>query len=415
MKDRTFILRGSTYNKEFAFMNDENLRFKGKNYEIKKGFTELRIEQTFGSMPGKFIIFTTFKALQKLKENSTVEVINNNKSIYVIETENYRFINFNQVSNVSRVEQVKEKYKIEGSNELDLMENFIEFLLSFNISYKTLATKWLTGIQREIFYSELSKEDLNFKDKRFNLMRASEPGKRKFVYQYLKKSCEDSGILDTTVGTFHNVISIDVSSLYPYILIAFPFMVEDPYLSFYYGEPYNGKWEYLPIKFRRRVIEFYKKKQEGSRGKFYKLCLNSLTGKSISEYEIGKDNQNKNNFLAPQHGFQVIEIGRRILEDITKKLIKLDCVILERDTDSVKFQGDKEKVLELLEEENKEIVRRLVNSGLTYKEASCGIGQWKFEYEAETFIQTAPKHYSYCVNGEWVIKGERDDTFEISY
>jgi len=133
-------------------------------------------------MPGKFIIFTTFKALQKLKENSTVEVINNNKGIYVIETENYRFINFNQVSNVSRVEQVKEKYKIEGSDELDLMENFIEFLLSFNISYKTLATKWLTGIQREIFYSELSKEDLNFKDKRFNLMRASEPGKRKFVY-----------------------------------------------------------------------------------------------------------------------------------------------------------------------------------------------------------------------------------------
>ena len=415
MKDRTFILRGSTYNKEFAFMSDENLRFKGKNYEIKKGFTELRIEQTFGSMPGKFIIFTTFKALQKLKENSTVEVINNNKGIYVIETENYRFINFNQVSNVSRVEQVKEKYKIEGSDELDLMENFIEFLLSFNISYKTLATKWLTGIQREIFYSELSKEDLNFKDKRFNLMRASEPGKRKFVYQYLKKSCEDSGILDTTVGTFHNVISIDVSSLYPYILIAFPFMVEDPYLSFYYGEPYNGKWEYLPIKFRRRIIAFYKKKQEGSRGKFYKLCLNSLTGKSISEYEIGKDNQNKNNFLAPQHGFQVIEIGRRILEDITKKLIKLDCVILERDTDSVKFQGDKEKVLELLEKENKEIVRRLVNTGLTYKEASCGIGQWKFEYEAETFIQTAPKHYSFCVNGEWVVKGERDDTFEISY
>jgi len=44
MKDRTFILRGSTYNKEFAFMSDENLRFKGKNYEIKKGFTELRIE-----------------------------------------------------------------------------------------------------------------------------------------------------------------------------------------------------------------------------------------------------------------------------------------------------------------------------------------------------------------------------------
>ena len=295
------------------------------------------------------------------------------------------------------------------------MENFIKFLRELGVSNKVLATKWLTGIQREIFYSDLSKEDLNFKDKRFNLMRSSDREKRKFVYEFLKKSCKDSGILDTTVGEFEDVISIDISSMYPYIMIAYPFMVEDPYSYFYYGKPYGGKWDYLPIKFRRHIIEFYRKKEEGSRGKFYKLCLNSLNGKSISDYETEKTNQSKSNFLAPQHGFQVIEIGRRILEDITEKLIKLDCRILERDTDSVKFQGNKEKVLELLEEENKEIVRRLVNSGLSYKEASCGIGQWKFEYQAEKFVQTAPKHYSYYVNGEWVVKGERDETFEIGY
>lgn len=100
---------------------------------------------------------------------------------------------------------------------------------------------------------------------------------------------------------------------------------------------------------------------------------------------------------------------------MTKKLRDIGAIILERDTDSVKFQGNKEKVLELLEKENKEIIRRLVNSGLSFKEATCGIGQWKFEYEAEKFIQTAPKHYSYCVDGEWVVKGERDETFEISY
>lgn len=414
MKESLFMLFGLEYNKEFAFLDDQNLRFKGKNYEIKKGFTELKIEQQFGQYTGKFIIFTTFKALQKLKENQTCRLVNNDKGIYVIETEDFRFINFNQVANVSKVEQVNQKYKIEGEG-LVLMENFIRFLQELGVSNKALATKWLTGIQREIFYSELSKEDLNFKDKRFNLMRSSSTEKRKFIYEYLKKSCQDSGILDTTVGKFENVISIDVSSLYPYIMIAYPFMVEDPYPYFYYNEPYKGKWDYLPIKFRRHIIEFYKKKEEGSRGKFYKLCLNSLNGKSISDYETEKTNQSKANFLAPQHGFQVIEIGRRILEDITQKLVKLNCVILERDTDSVKFQGNKEKVLELLEEENKEIVRRLVNSGLTYKEASCGIGQWKFEYEAEKFIQTAPKHYSYCVNGEWVIKGERDETFEIGY
>jgi hypothetical protein len=40
----TFKLRGTEYNKEFAFLNDFELRFKGKNYEIKKGFTELSIE-----------------------------------------------------------------------------------------------------------------------------------------------------------------------------------------------------------------------------------------------------------------------------------------------------------------------------------------------------------------------------------
>lgn len=414
MKESSFMLFGLEYNKEFAFLDDQKLRFKGKDYEIKKGFIELKIEQQFGLGRGKFIIFTTFKALQKLKENQTCRLINNDKGIYVIETEDFRFINFNQVANVSKVEQVNQKYKIEGEG-LALMENFIKFLQELGVSNKALATKWLTGIQREIFYSDLSKEDLNFKDKRFNLMRSSSTEKRKFIYKYLKKSCQDSGILDTTIGEFEDVISIDVSSLYPYIMIAYPFMVEDPYIYFYHNEPYRGKWDYLPIKFRRHIIEFYKKKEEGSRGKFYKLCLNSLNGKSISDYETEKTNQSKTNFLAPQHGFQVIEIGRRILEDITQKLIKLNCVILERDTDSVKFQGKKEEVLELLERENKEIVRRLVNSGLTYKEASCGIGQWKFEYQAEKFIQTAPKHYSYCVNGEWVIKGERDETFEIGY
>lgn len=413
-KQYTFLLFGAKYNTEFAFLDDQKLRFNGKEFEVKKGFTELKIEQQFGQYKGKFIIFTTFKALQKLKENKTCRPISNDKGIYVVETEDFRFINFNQVANVSRVEQVSEKYRVEGEG-LVLMENFIKFLKELGVSNKVLATKWLTGIQREIFYSDLSKEDLNFKDKRFNLMRSSDREKRKFVYEFLKKSCKDSGILDTTVGEFEDVISIDISSMYPYIMIAYPFMVEDPYSYFYYGKPYGGKWDYLPIKFRRHIIEFYRKKEEGSRGKFYKLCLNSLNGKSISDYETEKTNQSKSNFLAPQHGFQVIEIGRRILEDITEKLVKLNCKILERDTDSVKFQGNREKVLELLEEENKEIVRRLVNSGLSYKEASCGIGQWKFEYEAEKFIQTAPKHYSYCVNGEWVVKGERDETFEIGY
>lgn len=295
------------------------------------------------------------------------------------------------------------------------MENFIKFLLELGVSYKSLATKWLTGIQREIFYSKLSKEDLDFKDKRFNLMRSSDPAKRNFVWQYLKKACPDSGILETTVGEFEDVISIDMSSMYPYIMVAFPFMVEDPYPFFVKGEKYRGKWDYLPIKFRRHIIEFYRKKEEGKRGKFYKLCLNSLNGKAISEYEVKRDNTGKGSFLNPQHGFQVIQIGRTILEDITQKLIGLGCRILERDTDSVKFQGNKEEVLRLLEKENKKIIGRLLNSGLSFKEASCGIGQWKFEYQAEKFVQTAPKHYSYLVNGEWVVKGERDETFEIGF
>ena len=415
MEKNTFILYKLEYNKEFVFLNDEKLRFKGKEFDIKKGFIELKIEQQFGIYKGKFIIFTTHKALQKLKENQTCETISNDKGIYVIESKDFRFINFNQVANVSKVKQVKDKYKISGEEDLELMENFIKFLEKLGASKRVLSTKWLTGIQREIFYKDLTEEDLNFKNNIYNLMRSSDKGKRKFVYEYLKQSCNNSGILDTTVGEFENVMSIDVSSLYPYIMIAFPFMVEDPYPWFYKNQPYGGKWDYLPIKFRRHIVEFYRKKEEGNTGKFYKLCLNSLNGKSISDYETEKTNKSKVNFLGPQHGFQVIEIGRRILEDMTKKLRDMGAIILERDTDSVKFQGNKEKVLELLEKENKEIIRRLVNSGLSFKEATCGIGQWKFEYEAEKFIQTAPKHYSYCVGGEWVIKGERDETFEISY
>lgn len=411
---KSFMLFGVKYNKEFAFLNSKKLRFKGKEFEIKDGFQELKIEKKFG-INANFIIFTTHKALQELKENQFVSIKENDKGIYLIETQDFRFVNFNKIAAVSKVQQIKEKFNIDGDSELQLMENFIKFLLGLGISYKSLSTKWLTGIQREIFYSGLSKEDLNFKDKRFNLMRSSDSAKRNFVWQYLKKACEDSGILETTIGEFQDVISIDMKSMYSYIMIAFPFMVEDPYPYFIKGEKYKGKWDYLPIKFRRHIIEFYRKKEEGTVGKFYKLCLNSLNGKAISEYEVKKDNTGKNSFLNPQHGFQVIQIGRAILEDITQKLLGLGCKILERDTDSVKFQGNKEEVLKLLEEENKKNINRLLNSGLSFKEASCGIGQWKFEYQAERFIQTAPKHYSYLVNGEWVVKGERDETFEIEF
>lgn len=411
----TFSLKGVVYNKEFAFIFNGELRFRGKDYSVKKGFTELRIEQEFGICHGKFVIFTAAKDLEEIRENSTASPVENDKGLYVIETPNFRFVNFNKVADCSKIKQLREKYRIEGEKDLDLMENFIKFLLEFEVSYQTLATKWLTGIQREIFYSGLSKEDLNFKDKRFNLMRSSEEGKRTFVYEYLKKTCESSGIMETTVGEFENVISFDVSSLYPYILIAFPFMVEDPYPYFYYGKEYGGKWDYLPIKFRKRILEFYGKKEDGTTGKFYKLCLNSLNGKSISEYENRKDNQNKNNFLAPQHGFQVIEIGRRILTDMEEKLKREGSIILEKDTDSVKFQLDEGKAREILEKENRKVIERLIRSGLSFKEAKCGIGQWKFEYKAEKFIQTAGKRYSYCVDGKWVVKGERDETFTIRF
>lgn len=378
---------------------------------------ELKTEKVIQGS-GNFVIFTTFKALQKLKEAKGVSVTNNDKSIYVIETPDFRFVNFNSVAAVSKVSNVREKFGIQGDCDLSLMENFIGFLRNLGVSEKNLATKWLTGIQREIFYSELSKEDLQFKDKRFNLMRSSSKEKRQFVYNYLKESCAASGILETTVGEFTNVVSIDMSSMYPFIMAAFPFMVEDPYDYFYRGESYGGKWDYLPIKFRRRIIEFYRKKEEGLTGKFYKLCLNSLNGKAISQFDVEKGNLGKNCFLAPQHGFQVIEIGRRLLDDITAKVKALNVVVLERDTDSVKFslgETNLSDIRELLRKENNAIVRRLVNSGLSYKEASCGIGQWKLEYQAEKFIQTSPKHYRYWVNGEEFVKGERDETFEITF
>lgn len=416
MKKSNFMLFGVEYNKEFAYLNSKQLRWHKRNYEINEGFRILNEENSFGGYSGKFVIFTTFKALQQLKENKGCRIEENDKGIYVIETSSFRFVNFNQVANISnRVGQVKKKYGIEGEDDLEIMENFIEFLLSLNVPHRILAFKWLTGIQREIFYSELNRADLGYKDKRFNEMKASTFEKRKFVYDYLKQCCSNSGILDTTIGEWSDVISIDMSSQYPYILAAYCFMVEDPYNDFYKGQPYSGAWDYLPIKFRERIIEFYRKKEEGLTGKFYKLCLNSLVGKSISEYEIKKHNNTKTTFLCPQHGFQVIEIGRRLLEEMTQRLKAEGFVILQRDTDSIKFQGDVERTKQILAEENDKVVRRLMKSGLTFKEASCGIGQWKFEYKAERFVQTAPKHYTYWVDGVEYVKGQRDETFEIGY
>lgn len=416
MKKSNFMLFGVEYNKEFAYLTSEGLRWHKRNYGVREGFKELDEENSFGGYSGKFVIFTTFKALQQLKESKGCHVEENAKGIYVIETKLFRFVNFNQVANISnRVEQVKQKYGIEGQNDLELMENFVEFLLSLDVPHRIIASKWLTGIQREVFYSGLSREELCYKDKKYNKMKSSSFEKRKFIYDYLKRVCPDSGILDTTVGEWSDVISIDMSSMYPYILAAYCFMVEDPYNDFYKGVPYSGAWDYLPMKFRQRIIEFYRKKEEGTTGKFYKLCLNSLVGKSISEYELKKQDNTKTTFLCPQHGFQVIEIGRRLLEEMTKKLKAEGFIILQRDTDSIKFQGDAERTKAILKEENDKVVRRLMKSGLTFKEASCGIGQWKFEYKAERFVQTAPKHYTYWVDGVEYVKGQRDETFEIGY
>ena len=416
MKKSNFMLFGVEYRKEFVYLTTEGLRWHKRNYSVEDGFRELEEEIGFGGYSGKFVIFTTSEALRFLKKKEGLEVVENDKGVYVLESAAFRFVNFNQVANISnRVEQVKEKYGTKGDNELELMENFVEFLLSLDVPHRIIASKWLTGIQREIFYRGLSREELCYKDKRFNKMKSSTAEKRRFVYDYLNRCCPNSGILDTTVGEWSDVISIDMSSQYPYILAAYCFMVEDPYNDFYKGQPYSGAWDYLPIKFRQRIVKFYRKKEEGTTGKFYKLCLNSLVGKSISEYELKKNNDIKTSFLCPQHGFQVIEIGRRLLEEMTQKLKAEGFIILQRDTDSIKFQGDVERTKAILKEENDKVVRRLMKSGLTFKEASCGIGQWKFEYKAERFVQTAPKHYTYWVDGIEYVKGQRDETFEIGY
>ena len=416
MKSLFFQSEGEKYNKEFAFLSEKKMRFKGKDYEIEKGYKILEEEQAFGQYRGKFVIITLRDQLTKMEgeKRKDIRVVRNDKGIRYVESSFCRWVNFNRIADVNRVQQVRDFYDIAGDDDLSLMENYIKFVKDLGASHKAITIKWFGGIAMEIFYQDLSREDLEYKGNMFNPGRPSEEHKRKYVWDCLKRSCEDSGILETTVGEFRNVISIDASSFYPFILVGFKFMREDPYPYWQKLQPYGGKWDFLPIKFREHVIEFYREKEkDNKKGKFYKKCINQLTGKSISELGLEKGNRTKNNFLQPQHGFQVIEIGRERLEDFTQKLRDLGCRILERDTDGIKAQGNLKLIQELVDEENDKVVRQLLNSGLSYGDASCGIGQWKIEYVAERFKQTAPKHYSYCVNGVWTFKGDVEEALTV--
>ena len=156
MSSTFFQLNKTKYNKEFVFLTEEKLRFKGKNYDVKNGLNRLREEQAFGIYKDKFVIFTTTDVLRglaiELESTPNVNIVRNDKDFRLIETPFYRYINFYRVADVNKIRKVKDEWGIAGDDDLVLMENFIKFLKGFGVSNPSLASKWLSGIQAEIFY-----------------------------------------------------------------------------------------------------------------------------------------------------------------------------------------------------------------------------------------------------------------------
>lgn len=166
----------------------------------------------------------------------------------------------------------------------------------------------------------------------------------------------------------------------------------------------SEKTGYMPECFRRKIIELYNiknaEKERNSPKRFiYKTQLDMLYGKGLQKYDFRtrKDLFKKyvlrgDNFLQPHMSMHVVAAMRHEIILVVSKFGK-SCIAF--DTDGVKLQGDPDEIADFFRKMNGYIMIQNERSGFT-----SDIGIWDFEFEAERFIQFAPKVYAYQVCDE---------------
>lgn len=174
----------------------------------------------------------------------------------------------------------------------------------------------------------------------------------------------------------------------------------------------------LPLSYRNLLMEQFNLKETLEKGSpeqiKVKRALNSQIGKSIqrvfypthltvvdgeiredldtkipnfTQKDLQKALTSKSRYLLPQWGTRVYSAARLKMFRTCKKIIENGGEILYIDTDSIKFfcYGDREPLLEIIEEENREAALAIGNDS--------GLGNWKIEHEFKYFRYFGIKTY----------------------
>ena len=170
---------------------------------------------------------------------------------------------------------------------------------------------------------------------------------------------------------------------------------------------YYAKQDYLHPLFIEHLLFMYNKKEgykeEPNKKFLVKTQIDMLFGKSIQnrtftaedmdgiKLQISRYLCKGEHYLQPHMGMIAISFTRL---ELIKTMKECNGHVIAYDTDGIKFV-DCEEVRQGIARRNQEIRKEL-----EARDIHSTIGQWKFEYKADRFIQFAPKVYAYIVNVE---------------
>lgn len=360
----------------------------------------------------QFIIFTTEKIVNELLKIFEIpkENINENKNgrIIGIFIGNSYFKNFNEISNYSDLNSLKEDFNFPSSSEISIMKNYIDFLRKNKLRCNEIAYSTSSTICELVFYK---KTGALFYIHNNNLPKTPKERKRVFKYfknELIKENGKVYGVLFHKKGYYENVLRVDLNNFYGYQLLVKKFLNGNPH------QVLNGKKEatysYMPDGIRNAVLHNYKVSKEKGQPKgirkFFKGCNNMTIGRSenLGIY-LRRTRQSKRNFLQPQHGFSVILGGIKDLNSYIKVFQDYGGEIIKADTDGLAIVGLSNEVGEkLVKAINSIVVKKLLAAGLSEEDANCGIGQFKIEGYSKQYYQFGDKAYCFTTEKEkWEI------------
>ena len=167
---------------------------------------------------------------------------------------------------------------------------------------------------------------------------------------------------------------------------------------------YTTKEGYLLDSFRKHIVDVYDEKEKSTDPewrRYYKKQIDILYGKGVEMLQFESDDQVKQyyrdgkHYIMPHWSRLVVSKLRLDLLEAIEMIYEASGKIVAYNTDGLKIEKDCEKINNVFDELNREIVERNRAAGF-----DSDIGTWKKEYVADRFLQIDKVRYAYIVDGQ---------------